>query len=122
MPDWTYVSDEEEVAKERMKERKKREKGKGKETEKGKGKEKEKEKGKEKRKEVEDATGSERPVKKGRFHSRDYEQTVLYTKRKEHRTGENASMGEIRGALKETVEYTSTEEDSDKESEEEAPK
>ncbi|KAF0433488.1 hypothetical protein F8M41_005061 [Gigaspora margarita] len=66
------------------------------------------EKGKatEKKKEPEDAP-VEKLVKRGQFYSGDYDKQVLYSRKKEYKTSESASMGEIRGVLKYTAEYTS---------------
>jgi hypothetical protein len=92
LPDWA-VSDEEEP----------KEKGKGKKTmdwdfsdeeePKGKGKgKKTKGKGKEKEK--------EKKVQAKRRRIADTEATILYSTDEEHRTGESAKIGELRGALK----------------------
>ncbi|CAG8798009.1 16280_t:CDS:2, partial [Racocetra persica] len=54
------------------------------------------------------APGTERPTKNFEF-------------KKELKTGENAKMSKIRGALAGTIQYNSTEENTDKESQKEAP-
>ncbi|KAF0512515.1 hypothetical protein F8M41_017985 [Gigaspora margarita] len=93
LSDWAYISEEDEVAHDHMKEQKEK---------------KLEKKAIEKRKELEDAP-VEKLAKKGQFYSSDYDKQALCSRKKEYKTGESASMGKIRGALKYTAEYTSEE-------------
>jgi hypothetical protein len=114
LPDWAYASEEssEEIGKGKGKAKEERKgKGKGKEKpkdesseeiEEGKGKAKEEGKGKGK--------GKEKPKRKARKESAgskpkrrrmtDYDQSVMYSEEEEHRRGESATTGMIRGALR----------------------
>ena len=76
LPNWVYISDSDSNEEE----------GKGK----GKGKQKEKAEKEE-----------EKPAKRQRV--ADYEEVILYSTDEEHRTGESAKTGEIRGALEKST-------------------
>ncbi|KAF0530322.1 hypothetical protein F8M41_012301 [Gigaspora margarita] len=121
LPDWVYVSEEDEVVYNCTETDKSTETDKGKATEKGKAIEKRK--ATEKRKVPEDAP-VEKPAKRGQFYSSDYDKQVLYSRKKEYKTSKSTSMGKICGALKYTAKYTSKENSNNKSvvSVEEAPK
>ncbi|CAG8794335.1 10480_t:CDS:1, partial [Racocetra fulgida] len=50
-----------------------------------------------------------------------YDKVVLYSEKKELKTSESAKMGKIYDALISTVQYISTEESTDEESQKETP-
>ncbi|CAG8523008.1 12376_t:CDS:1, partial [Racocetra persica] len=60
--------------------------------------------------------------KKTQIQSRDYDKVVLYSRKRELKTGESMKICEICSTLASTVQYNLTEESTDEESQEEAPK